>query len=298
MANAAVSWSVPTFTQPAFGGQVVDPVRDHLPVPRAGEVVVADPHRVAGGPPGPARAGVLADLLLLLGIHADHRVPGCQVGAGLLVDVPELAVPVRVLLPLDRLGVGLQAEPLRAEQLVHRVRATPGVPGGASSPASVRTDLPVHRSGDSGSPRSSGLTSASSAGTSPGSVWGSGLRPPPGRRARPSGSCPDSSSRAPSDTVPSRTPAAAATSRIPPWPSARASAPSSSRRCRSSRCGKMLPNFAASISRVTVKSPITHSMPEPAESTAYLLTRPNRHVVTWVWLFSSECHAASSRPCW
>jgi hypothetical protein len=39
-------------------------------------------------------------------------------------------------------------------------------------------------------------------------------------------------------------PAARATSRIPPCPSARASAPISSRRCRSSRCGKITSNFA------------------------------------------------------
>jgi hypothetical protein len=56
----------------------------------------------------------------------------------------------------------------------------------------------------------------------------------------------------PSDTVASRTPAARATIRIPPWPSTRASLASSSRRCRSSRCGQTASNFAASISPVTV----------------------------------------------
>jgi hypothetical protein len=40
--------------------------------------------------------------------------------------------------------------------------------------------------------------------------------PPPGRQARPSGSSPESSSAAPCATVASRTPAARATSRIPP----------------------------------------------------------------------------------
>src|SRR5206468_3198954 len=80
-------------------------------------------------------------------------------------------------------------------------------PRAVSSAASVRTDLTVHRSGDSGSPRSSGSTSASSAGTSPGSVTAARLRPPPSRRARPSGSSPPSSSATPSDTVASRTPA-------------------------------------------------------------------------------------------
>jgi hypothetical protein len=42
-------------------------------------------------------------------------------------------------------------------------------PWRVSSPASLRVDLVVHRSGDIGSPRSCGSTNASSAGTSPGS---------------------------------------------------------------------------------------------------------------------------------
>ena len=50
-----------------------------------------------------------------------------------------------------------------------------------------------------------------------------------------SGSAHESSSVTPKETVASRTPAARATARIPPGPSARASAPISSRRCRSSR---------------------------------------------------------------
>src|SRR6266568_3902564 len=138
-----------------------------------------------------------------------------------------------------------------------------------SSPARLRVDLTVHRSGDSGSPRSSGSTSASSAGTSPGSLSRARLAPPPGRRARPSGSAPEASSAAPSETVASRTPAAPATSRIPPWPSARACAPISSRRCRSSRWGPISLNIAASDSAVTSMTPIPHHQPEPGNPTAY-----------------------------
>jgi hypothetical protein len=78
---------------------------------------------------------------------------------------------------------------------------------------------------------------------------------PPGLRARLSGSSPDSSSPAPRATVASRTPAVRPTARIPPCPSARASAPISSRRCRSSRCGKIAWNFAASITRVSSMRP-------------------------------------------
>ena len=96
----------------------------------------------------------------------------------------------------------------------------------ASSAASVRVDFVVHRSGDIGSPRSSGSTSPSSAGRSPGSRSATRLRPPPGRRTRPSGASPASSSNTPLRTVVSLTSAACATARMPPCPSSRASAAS------------------------------------------------------------------------
>ena len=78
--------------------------------------------------------------------------PACLVVLGLLVDVAELGVPVRVLLALDGLGVGLQAEALLAQQVADRVRADP-VPLAVSSAARLRVDFVVHRSGDIGSPR-------------------------------------------------------------------------------------------------------------------------------------------------
>lgn len=70
-----------------------------------------------------------------------------------------------------------------------------------SSRASVRVDFTVHRSGDIGSPRSSGSTSASSVGCSPGSRSATLLRPPPGRRTRLRGSSLASSSDMPLRTV-------------------------------------------------------------------------------------------------
>ena len=72
----------------------------------------AGSHRLALGPPFPARVLELTDQLLLLGVHADHRVRGVLVGFDLLIDVPELRIAVRVPLALDGLGVALQAEPL------------------------------------------------------------------------------------------------------------------------------------------------------------------------------------------
>ena len=74
--------------------------------------------------------------------------------------------------------------------------------------ANRRTDFVVHRSGDSGSPREPGSTSDSSVAITPGSVSVTDLRPPPGRRVRPNGSSPASSSATPLDTVTALMPAA------------------------------------------------------------------------------------------
>ena len=78
--------------------------------------------RLALGPPGPPGLLELAHLLLLLRIHADHRVPGGQELLSLGADVAELGVPVRVLGALQGLHVRLQAEPLILQQPRHRRR--------------------------------------------------------------------------------------------------------------------------------------------------------------------------------
>jgi hypothetical protein len=115
------------------------------------------------------------------------------------------------------LALPLQAEPLLAQQVTHRVRgdlmALGGQLGRQRPGRFGRPPQRRHRI-----PRSCGSIRASSAGRSPGSASAARLRPPPGRRTRPSGSAPESSSVTPSDTVASRTPAARATSRIPPCP--------------------------------------------------------------------------------
>jgi hypothetical protein len=75
--------------------------------------------RPAGGLPFPPAALERLDEFLLLGIHADHRVAGVHVGAGMVVDAAELGVPVRVACPLDLLSVALQAEVLVLQQRGH-----------------------------------------------------------------------------------------------------------------------------------------------------------------------------------
>ncbi|GAU71406.1 FHA domain-containing protein [Streptomyces sp. NBRC 110611] len=64
-------------------------------------------HQVALRPPLAAHVRQLAEHLLLLRVHADHRLAVSLVLFDLLVDVAELGVPVRMLLALQRLGLGL-----------------------------------------------------------------------------------------------------------------------------------------------------------------------------------------------
>ena len=102
-------------------GQVIDAVGHRLARAVPGEVVGPGGRRLALGPPLAAGVLELADELLLLGVHADHRIGGVLVGLDLLVDVAELRVPVRVPLALDGLGVALQAEPLGPQQVTDGV---------------------------------------------------------------------------------------------------------------------------------------------------------------------------------
>jgi hypothetical protein len=67
-------------------------------------------------------AGVVAGLLLLLGVHADHRLSRGHVPGGLRADVAELGVPVGVLRALDGAGVALQAEVLPPQQVSDGIR--------------------------------------------------------------------------------------------------------------------------------------------------------------------------------
>ncbi|MGX1471537.1 UNVERIFIED_CONTAM: hypothetical protein RKD50_000345 [Streptomyces canus] len=135
-----------------------------------------------------------------------------------------------------------------------------------SSRASVRVDFTVYRSGDIGPPRTSGSTRANSAIRSPGSRSAALRRPPPGRRTRPRGSSPASSSNTPLRTVVSLTAAACATARTPPCPRPRASAAINSRRCRSSRCGSNTGNFTTSWWRVSSGMGIPHQRASEREA--------------------------------
>jgi hypothetical protein len=83
-----------------------------------------DVHRLGSalGLPFPAVLLERPGIFLLLGVHADHRVPGAHVVPGPGVNVPELGVTVGVPGTLQRLGVALQAEALLFQQRRHRRR--------------------------------------------------------------------------------------------------------------------------------------------------------------------------------
>src|SRR5215471_13933007 len=116
--------------------------------------------------------------------------------------------------------------------------------------AMARVLLQVQRSGDSGSPRVVSSIIASSLCTSCGSDWVIGLRPPPGRRIRPSQVTPASISWIPLWIALRDKPHARLTRLTPPRPIALASLAAVRRRVRSSKCGHRARNFALSSGRV------------------------------------------------
>src|ERR1019366_2793912 len=187
-------------------------------------------------PPHLAVILIQANDFLLLTINTDHGITTGRVVRGSVMNMAELGVTVGVRSALQRLGVALQAVPGLMQEPLDQRRRHLESRSTQLSPES-RSDFDVHRSGVIGSPRDSGSTRASNASTSPGASTSARLRPPPGPRERPtSGGCGSSSSSRPRCPVSGETPAAAATTRTPPAPSSRASAPSHTRRWRSLRC--------------------------------------------------------------
>ena len=75
------------------------------------------PVAIAARAPFPPAVLVVTDELLLLGVHADHSLSVAGVRGGLLVEVAELPVPVRVIATFELFGVALQAEPLARNTL-------------------------------------------------------------------------------------------------------------------------------------------------------------------------------------
>src|SRR4029453_12515101 len=96
----------------------------------------------------------------------------------LLVEVAELGIPIGMLGALEALTLACRLNPSPFSSRP-TVGAETGCPWLVSSSARCRNDLVVHRSGDIGSPRSSGSTSASRPGRAQGPAGRLGLGPPP-----------------------------------------------------------------------------------------------------------------------
>ena len=148
------------------------------------------------------------------------------------------------------LAVGLQAVAQLLEQPRHRPMADRVPLVDSSSSASVRVLLQVQRSGDFGSPRVAGSTSASSAGRKPASVSVSRGRPAPSRRTRCFAATGTRCLASPNCFIPAVIvgrvrPTARATTLTPPYPSARASVAAHSRRICSSITPRSASNFSA-----------------------------------------------------
>lgn len=88
-------------------GDVVDAVGVDLAEVFVGEVVDVDPFRLAGPVPFPTGVLERSDEFFLLRVDADHRVPADLMGRCRVGQVVELGIPVRVLAPVEDLGVGL-----------------------------------------------------------------------------------------------------------------------------------------------------------------------------------------------
>ena len=223
------------------GGEVVDPVRAHATVRLVidDEVVHQHPLRVARGAQLPAAVLEGAHELLLLGVHADDRLPQRELQLDRVVDVAELGVPVGVARALERLAVGLEAVAHRRGAARATIWWLTAWPRRRSSAARFRTLLVVQRSGDSGSPRVVGSMSASRSARSVGSRCSMGGRPhPPAGRVRARAAPPHGHRRRPRRTVVAReAPSPGPRRPAPPRPMASASDPAISRRARSSSSG-------------------------------------------------------------
>jgi hypothetical protein len=78
-------------------GHVVDAVRVGLAQSRIDEVVHLDLLGVPGRAPLDDDVLVRPDEFLLLGVHADHRIPNGQMVLGLRVELEELGVSLSTL---------------------------------------------------------------------------------------------------------------------------------------------------------------------------------------------------------
>src|SRR5659263_521232 len=85
-ANAEVSWSRPTDTQPVLAATSYTPYGIALPTVGSGKSCTCARSGLPG-PPLPPVVLVVPDEVSFLGVHADHRPAGLLVGAGQRVEI-------------------------------------------------------------------------------------------------------------------------------------------------------------------------------------------------------------------
>src|ERR1019366_4206879 len=135
-----------------IGRHVIDAVGDG-PAKLALEVVHLHPFGLAAGMPFLPAVLIVTDQFLFLRINRDHRLTGRLERSHLLVDEPELAVPVRMLAAFYRLGF---APPLaRPPRALAPAPPPPAVP---APPPSFPFAWAPHRGGAPGPPRVAGST--------------------------------------------------------------------------------------------------------------------------------------------
>jgi hypothetical protein len=216
-------------------GQIVDAIGDRPAQFLDQEVVHPNVLRLTCGTPFPTGVLEVSDEFLLLRIDRDHRFARGQRRGHRVVDVNELRIAVGMAVAFPGLAIGLQAELLLSNSPT-TVRPTRW-PFAAKAAANCDRLLQVQRSGDIGSPRALGSTSASKSARRVASFFTSGLHPPPRRRTRPTSSVSAlANSFRPRPIVLAAMPVAADTAAMPPYPAARASLAAHKRRSRSLRC--------------------------------------------------------------
>src|SRR5450755_3689849 len=96
---------------------VVHPIGAHVIF---GKVVDLHVFRIAFGSPFPPLVLVVSNLLLLLGVNGDYRLPATLKTPHFAIEMFELSISVRMTAALARLTVGLQAIAQCIQQSGHR----------------------------------------------------------------------------------------------------------------------------------------------------------------------------------
>ena len=270
--------------------QIVNTVRKSLPKHLVGKIMHVDGFGLSLTLPLLAIILIFSNKFLLFRVNRHDRLTQFLKSLHTPVDIPELRVPVRVLIALERFAVGLQTVARIVEHPVHRaladlmagrpkllrqMRGTAACPAQWTGRVAARTDLPLK------------------SGQKPCAV--SGFLPPPGLRNRSGSSSGNrSSSLIPAWMVVLDIPVASATRAMPPRPIARASTAAQRRRVRSSSKGLSATNLACTTC-VTACS-MTWNITHPHNQTTILFWRKSLLPSSATLPLLDALHPAAATP--